>query len=284
VVAGLLVTGHRLDLLKQQPATHPSPKPSAPTVISADTLQVGDLENVADLVVPLDLSAETGDVKIRLVGAYADTARTALVFRGLPWGTDSPPSLSVAVYDDQGVLTAASTGRKAPSGDYVWLVNAGLHSTADGQAHIRLEVFLNFRDLGSTRPRYIGSLVARIPVQSAKPITTPAQVMVGGVTFELGTVEVTPNAIHVVLTEHSVSVSQLVQPGSKLSLLRLTGPDGAAARELAVYVSVNTSKDMLPPPANNVDVIGTWLRGGPGKYRLTITYGGDQTTLDLIIP
>jgi hypothetical protein len=274
VVGGLLIAGYRSQTVTRVPSTEPTTRTTpAPTPASTpagaqlapETLRAAGLENVASLVVPLNVTTDNGGNPISLVAAYSDPARTVVVVRGI--SIRDGPGFGLA--DSHGLINSAMSSGSGAEGDAVVIWFAGLRADRDGKTDLRLQ--------GQS-----WSLAARIPVQESQALAAPADVTVGGVSFHLATVGATPNCIHIVVLEQGAGLDQLNPPPSTF---RLTGPDGSQPRQLSGSGAVTTPKDKLnAETAKNVRLEASWLRGAAGTYKLTISYAGDQKTIDLTVP
>ena len=109
--------------------------------IPAWDLEAAGLTAVADLITPLQISSVDNGRTITLIAAYADVARTVLVFR------ENPPDLglpSVIVSDDQGMINAGSSAGPVRSpgvrSDYYVALDDGARPGADGLAHLSIAI------------------------------------------------------------------------------------------------------------------------------------------------
>ena len=109
--------------------------------VPAWDLEAAGLTGVADLVTPLQLSSTDNGRTITLIGAYADVARTVLLFR------ENPPDLglpSVIVSDDQGMINAGSSAGPVRSpgvrSDYYVALDDGARPGPDGLAHLSIAI------------------------------------------------------------------------------------------------------------------------------------------------
>src|SRR5438132_6374179 len=129
----------------QAPPSRPSVHVASALIVShpipAWDLEAASLTAVADLVTPLQLSSVDNGRTITLIGAYADVARTVLLFR------ENPPDLglpSLTVSDDQGMINAGSSSGPVRSpglrSDYYVALDDGARPGADGLAHLSIAI------------------------------------------------------------------------------------------------------------------------------------------------
>jgi len=99
-------------------AANPSPLLSPLEQIPPGDFDAAGLSTASALVTPLQLEATNAQGKLTLIGAYADPARTVLLFRTTP-DFRLPPGISVS--DDQGFINASSSGGGGLTGEYTFL-------------------------------------------------------------------------------------------------------------------------------------------------------------------
>ncbi|HEY4025719.1 MAG TPA: hypothetical protein VGO86_04750 [Candidatus Dormibacteraeota bacterium] len=284
LVVGLLAAGHRLPVPGARneavlgagapplarPTATPVPTPPVPRQEPASA----HLENVAQLIQPLHVTADSGGQTVELFGVYSDSVRTVFLVHGLPGGgvTD------FSVGDQQGVVNASTSSAPAGPTDRFFSLNAPLHAGPDGTAQATLDLQQYPQGAsGPMSPTARWTFQATVRVGAGKALAVPAPVTVGGWTWQLTTIEETPNAIEVVAIVHGATVDQVSGP-SVYRPLTLVGPGGASAPVLFEGASVTVPKQQLnATTAQTTRVQAIWLRGADGAYQLTIhTRTGEQ--------
>ena len=292
LVTGLLASGHRLPVPTAIKGTVPgagaaprgrptSPPAPAPTpAVPAEDLAAAHLENVARLVQPFAVTADSGGRTVELVGVYADRARTVFLVHGLAWGAGTISSVS----DQQGQVNASSSSGPAGANDGFFALNAGLRPGPDGKALVTLNLQAYPHGAsGVLSPTGRWALQAAVQVGEATTLAAPTRVVVGDWTWQLGTVQATPNVIRVVAIVQGATVSDVIGSGSRRPLA-VTDPGGAPAPVLEEGAEITVPKAQIN--ATNIrttEVHATWLRGAGGTYRLTIQSPTEKLTIDLVV-
>src|SRR3979411_301120 len=142
VIAALLaprVIGWRPTSPAGPRASVSSPQPSLSLLeqIPPGDFEAAGLSTASALVTAFQLEATNAQGKLTLIGAYADPARTVLLFRTTP---DFRLPLGISVSDDQGMINASSTAGGGLTGEYFYSVDAGPHPGPDGRAHLNVRV------------------------------------------------------------------------------------------------------------------------------------------------
>jgi len=288
LVVGLLAAGHRLPVsgagkeavpgpgvpAQARPIATPVPTPPVPQ----EDLAVAHLENVAQLVQPFHVTADSGGQTVELIGVYSDAVRTVFLVHGLPGG--GPTSFSVS--DQQGFINASTSGGPAGASDGFFSLDAPLHAGPDGNAQATLDLQQYPRGAsGPISPTAHWTLQATVRVGGGRALTVPAPATVGGWTWELTAIE-TPNAIEVVAIVHGATVDQVSGPRQRP--LTLAGPEGADAPVLSEGASVTVPKQQLnATTAKTTRVQAIWLRGADGTYRLTINTPTGQQMIPITV-
>src|ERR1700687_1582479 len=115
----------------------PAPGPSLLEQIPPGDFEAAGLSTASALVTPFQLEATSTQGKLTLIGAYADPARTVLLFRTTP---DFRLPLGLSVSDDQGLINASSNGGGGLTGEYYFSLDAGPHAGPNGFAHLVISV------------------------------------------------------------------------------------------------------------------------------------------------
>ncbi|TMF83213.1 MAG: hypothetical protein E6I07_13170 [Chloroflexi bacterium] len=256
--------------------THPLP--------TQDLVAAG-LTRVADLVTSFDISATDGGRAITLIAAYADPARTVLVFRESPdMGVPS-----VEVNDDQGWINSSTSGGpvRGPgySGDYYFALDDGPHSGADGLAHLRIGIsgLSRWTPAGGHVDGHWDFTIA-LKVAPGLALAAPAQFKVGAWTVKIETLELTPSVVHLQAVVSGAAPDELSGPGVKYSFLDLLDAGGNPVKVVAAGAGVTVPKQQLNASNyRNSRINYQWARPDAGSYRLRFQGGGGVFTLPLSI-
>jgi hypothetical protein len=222
------------------------------------------LTTATALVTKFNLEATNGQGKLTLIGAYADPARTVLLFR-TTLGRSVP--FDIQVSDDLGLINASSSGGGGLTGEYFLALHAGPRPGSDGVAHLTVTM------PGMTP----GTFSLPLKVQPSVAITTvPRQLNVGSWKVTIEAAEITPSVIHIQALIDGASVSDTGP--STLSLVEANGP----ARSAAYSASVTVPKQQLTAETyKSTRLNAQWLRlSSAGVYQLRITGGGGTQTLN----
>jgi hypothetical protein len=280
VVGTLLVVGHRLVAPRQAGSTRshaaaPLPRratpSSAPGPASAplppDVLAAAHLTNVADRVQRFDVACDSSGQTAHLIAVYSDAARTVFVLQapapGVP-PTNTPANFSAS--DQQGFVNASSSSGITAGGD-TWLsLDGGLRPRSDGTASVTLQA-----------GQWSFAVTVNVDMETVT-LQAPAQVVVGGLTYRLTTVEETPNVIHVVAQVSGATV-ETVGGTSLPGPLTMTDPSGANLQPVTLGARITGTK-FSPTGAESY---GMWQRTVAGTYRLTIHNPTGQKDIDLVV-
>ena len=238
---------------------------------------VADLEGAnltgssADLVMPLRVVSQSNGRTVTLIGAYADPARTVLVFRTMP-----PTEVAqVQVADQQGVLNASNSAGLGSIGDQYFALDAGPRVGSDGVAHLTVTI-LDFRSAPPSTQHTPGNWTfpLALKVQPGTPLyLSPALISVGSWNVNVEAAEVTPSVIHFQAVIDGASVSDIGQ-----STITLHDARGHAVSPVSYGASVTVPKQQLN--SNNykttrVNVM--WARPeNAATYQLQISGGGAE--------
>jgi hypothetical protein len=202
---------------------------------------VADLEganltgSAADLVMPLRVVSQSNGRTVTLIGAYADPARTVLVFRTMP-----PTEVAqVQVADQQGVLNASNSAGLGSIGDQYFALDAGPRVGSEGVAHLTVTI-LDFRSAPPSTQRTPGNWTfpLALKVQPGTPLyLSPALISVGSWNVNVEAAEVTPSVIHFQAVIDGASVSDIGQ-----STITLHDARGDAVSPVSYSASVTVPK------------------------------------------
>jgi len=205
------------------PAAHPVRPSGAPTVapngtsqsigrLPVEDLAVANLSQAADAVSTPDLLQTSSGRAVRLVGAYADTARIVLILRSLPAGQPI-----VQISDDSGPINSGYSEANGVIGDLVVSYMQPPHAGADGVAHLNVTVSSFVQGppfppaVGSTNSG-VWSFSVSLKIQAAIPLTlSPTLTSVGSWKVTVEKFELTPSVVHlraVVDGPSSIDVNQ----------------------------------------------------------------------------
>jgi hypothetical protein len=254
--------------------THPLP---------ARDLEAAGLTRVADLVMPLQVSSTDNDRTIALIAAYADTARTVLLFR-------ESPDMGVPnarVNDEQGLINASSSAgpvRSPVRGDYYVALDGGAHPGADGLAHLAISI----TDLTPWTPAG-GSVSgnwafnATLNVQPGEALAAPSQFRLGALKVTVETLELTPAVVHLQTVVNGSSPEALMGPG-RGAFVELVDAAGKPVTVLGYGAGITVPKGQVDPMNyQNSRMVGEWLRPAAGTYRLRFQGGGGRFEIAIVI-
>ncbi|MDQ6712954.1 MAG: hypothetical protein M3Z28_07155 [Candidatus Dormibacteraeota bacterium] len=248
-------------------------------------LQVAGLAGVADLVTPFQFSSTDNGRTLTLIGAYADTARTVLLFRenpdlGLP---------NVRVNDDQGFVDAGGSAGPvhAPGfrGDYYVALDEGAHPGADGVAHLAITV----SNLQRWTPA--GGIVEgnwafniAITVQPGHALAAaPNQFRLGAWKVTIERLELTPAVVRLQTLVNGASPVMLGGPGNA-TFVELVDSAGNPVRELGGGAGITVPKQQVNPVNYlNSRTRDEWLRPAAGTYRLRFQGSGGRFEIPIVI-
>jgi len=246
----------------------PTPSPTADIFawIPPGDFDAAGLSAATALVTPLNLEATNGQGKITLIGAYADSARTVLMFR-----TNLNSRLVmgvVSVGDDQGGINGSSSVGGGLTGEYYYSLDAGPRPGPDGLAH------LTARIQGMTPETFSFSLKVQPSVAIA---AVPSQLNIGSWKVTIEAAEITPSVIHIQALIDGASVSDTGP--STISLVDGKGPAPLSAYSAAVTVP---KQQLSAANYKSTRMNAQWRRStSTSTYQLTFTGGGGTQTFNL---
>jgi len=255
-----------------KPSATPAPQASLPD----EDLRAAGLTNVAALVMPEDQQGQIGVQTIRLIGSYADPARTVLFFRYAP-NVGTP---RVRVSDAQGPLNAGGSGNGGIAGDYVTAVDAGARVSEDGLGHLAV-IFSLMRGPNAVPPppgEWRFSLAVKLQPATALPAPTPFALGKWNVTVEK--LEATPAVIH-----FQAMLAGATPDAIQMSTLDLVDASGRSLREMGGEARLTAPKTQSNASTdNNTRVDYQWMRpAAGGTYQLRIQGPGGTRTIVLTV-
>lgn len=234
------------------------------------------LSNVTALVTAFKLEAATDKGKVTLIGAYADPARTVLLFRTSP---DFRIPM-VQVSDDQGWINTSSNYGGGIIGEYFYSLNAGPRPGRDGLAHLTVTLprILPAPLANGSSPAPVDATFSlALKVQPSVAIASvPRQFALGSWKVSIEAAEVTPSVIHIQAVIEGASPQDV-----GISTVSLVDANGLAVRQIAYGTSVTVPKQQLTATNyNNARVSGLWQRPtSAGTYQLRFAGAGGTRTV-----
>jgi hypothetical protein len=284
-VTGLLLVGgaalaiamahaRSLPTANSQPAASVKPSVAPPLRASLpdEDLRAAGLTNVAALITPENQQGQIGDQTIRLIGSYADPARTVLFFRYAP-NAGIP---MVRLNDAQGLLNAGGSADGGIAGDYITAVDTGPRPSADGLGHLTGTFRLMPGSNGVAPPVGQWSFSLAVKIQPATSLPAPTPFPLGSWTVTVEKLEATPAVIHF----------QAMFAGAKpeaigMSTLSLVDASGRSLREVAGEAGLTAPKEQLNASTDtNTRVNYQWMRpAAGGTYQLRVQGPGGTRTI-----
>ena len=273
----------------QAPTALPSVHVASALIVShpipAWDLEAAGLSAVADLVTPLQLSSVDNGRTITLIGAYADVARTVLVFR------ESPPDLglpSVIVSDDQGMINAGSSAGPVRSpgvgSDYYVALDDGARPGPDGLAHLGITIghLTRWTPAGGSVDGNWSFNVA-LTVQPGQALPAPNQFRLGAWKVTIERLELTPTVVHLQTLVNGASPVAMGGPRNT-DFVELVDAAGHPVKDMGGGASITVPKQQVNPVNyQNARTYNTWLRPAAGTYRLRFQGTGGRFEIPIII-
>ncbi len=252
------------------------------------------LSSATALVTPCQLNAANGARKLSFIGAYADPARTVLLFSTNPGQQPCqyprqyarcftiPPTISIS--DDQGLINASSsTGGGLPD-EYFFSLDAGPRPGADGIANLTVTV-PGF----SPNPPADGSQHAPGEWVFSLALKVQPSVTIGAVPsqFDLGSwkvtteaAEVTPSVIHIQTVINGALVTDVVS-----TTVVLLDSSGTPVNQIVTSAAVTVPKQQLNSTNDKITRVNDqWLRpAAGGTYQMQFSGGGGARTINISV-
>jgi len=273
----------------QAPTSRPSVHVASALIVShpipAWDLEAASLTAVADLVTPLQLSSTDNGRTITLIGAYADVARTVLLFR------ESPPDLglpSVIVSDDQGMINAGSSSGPVRSpgvrSDYYVALDDGARPGADGLAHLSIAIanLQRWTPAGGVVNGNWAFNVA-LTVQPGQALPAPNQFRLGAWKVTIERLQLTPTVVYLQTLVNGASPVAISGPGNAV-FVELVDAAGVPVKSLGGGASITVPKqEVNPVNYQNARTYNTWLRPAAGTYRLRFQGSGARYEVIVVV-
>jgi hypothetical protein len=248
------------------------------TRLPEEDLRVANLSGPeGQLVTPLNLSAVSGGRSLRLIGAYADTARIVLFFRGQGQGFAVHPQ----IYDRTGLLNYGSGEGSGLPGDWVVISMGGAHPDANGMAH--LDVAVDGYQTDPVGPGVSGTwdFSLDVKVQPAEALTlTPPLTTIGPWKVTVEAMEATPTVVRFQALVKGASPSELTS--LMVTLVDAAGHEAPKSSEYSELTNQMFFFLVIGNPETRINVI--WPRPAAGTYELRITARGVNYRATLTIP
>lgn len=288
LIAGLIVAALLLSRFLSEPLIGYQPGPAfksnqvVGTVdpnakVPAEDLAAADLAGQAsELVTPLNLTAVSHGRTIKIIGAYADTARVVLFFRG-----ESPGfSVSPQVSDRTGGLNYGAGGSSGYPGDWVVILMGAAHPDARGIAH--LDVAVAAYETAPDQPGLQGTWNFSFDVKVHGPnalTLSPALSSIGTWKVKVEAMEATPSVVRfqVLIDAPPEQVDSLV-----VALLDSSGHEVQKSSGYTLLTNKMFFFIVIGSPKTRLNVI--WMRPPPGAYELRISGHGFEYSGALTIP
>ncbi len=260
-----------------QPSIPVSPPGTAvPHIVyPAQDLAAAGLTNAAALITPENQPGQHGGEGITLIGAYADPARTVLIFR-----LGQLVALAdVELYDSRGLINGSTSGGPAAPGDAVFVVNLGPHLSADGLAHLTATMG-EPPDFNSV-PKGTGAFSVALKIQTATPLSAPTHFVLGSWDVTMEKLEATPAVIHLQAVLRGVTADQI-----QTSTASVLDSSGQLLQPLAESAGITVPKQqMTAADASTIRIDYQWARpavGGTYQLRLQAPGGTRTITFNLV--
>jgi hypothetical protein len=247
-------------------------------------------------VTPCRLNAANGARKLTFIGAYADPARTVLLFSTNPDHDQQPcqypgqyarcftipPTISIS--DDHGLINASSsTGGGLPD-EYFFSLDAGPRPGADGIANLTVTVpgFSPNGPADGSQPAP-GEWVFSLPLKVQPSITigaVPSQFDLGSWKVTTEAAEVTPSVIYVQTVISGASVADVVS-----TTVVLLDSSGTPVNQIVTSAAVTVPKQQLNSTNDKITRVNDqWLRpAAGGTYQLQFSGGGGERTINFSV-
>lgn len=255
-----------------------SPQPSAsPSIfehIPPGDFDAAGLSTATALVTPFQLDSVNAQGKLSLIGAYADPARTVLLFRTTP---DFRLPIGISVSDDQGLINASSSAGGGLTGEYYFSLDAGPHPGADGLAHLTVTV----QGFPPSNPPGTSTFTLALKVEPSVALAiVPSQFDLGSWKVTIEMAEVTPSVVHVEAVINGAFVSQI-----GTSTVTLTDSFSQTVNPSASSAAVTVPKQQLDSTNSKITRVNDqWQRPTTaGNYQLRFAGGGAVHTNDIMI-
>ena len=273
----------------EAPTARPSVHVASALIVShpipAWDLEAASLTAVADLVTPLQLSSVDNGRTITLIGAYADVARTVLLFR------ENPPDLglpSLTVSDDQGMINAGSSEGPVRSpgvrSDYYVALDDGAHPGPDGMAHLSIAIsHLNRWTPAGGIVNGNWSFNVALSIQSGQALPAPGQFRLGAWKVTIERLELTPTVVHLQTVVNGASPVAISGPGEAV-FVELIDAAGVPVKSLGGGASITVPKGQINPVNyQNARTYNSWLRPAAGTYRLRFQGSGGRYEVIVVV-
>ena len=273
-----------------------APRVMAEQPVPEPDLRAAGMTGVAQLVTPFQLRSDDGGRTIMLLGAYADSARTALFLRVIP--NAGTPDMTLTDGQAQVELrNSVMWGVPGAPGDYVYVFEQGPRLGPDGNAHLTAHVIGLMAFVVSSAPPEESSgswnLSFALPVQPATAIPNEGAFQLGSSKITIEVLEVTPSVIHL---QAVIEGGDLLGVSPVLwSAISLVDPSGTPVNPVAAGAEATTQETYIPKqkviptpsasPPNSWRVNMQWPRPPTGgAYQLRFQGNGETHTIPISLP
>jgi hypothetical protein len=263
-------------------------------LIPPGDIDAAGLSSATALVTPCRLNAANGARRLTFIGAYADPARTVLLFSTNPgqqpcqypnqYARCFTIPTTISISDDHGLINASSsTGGGLPD-EYFFSLDAGPRPGADGIANLTVTVpgFSPNGPADGSQPapgEWVFSLALK--VQPSVTIgTVPSQFDLGSWKVTTEAAEVTPSVIHVQTLINGATVADVAS-----TTVVLLDSSGTRVDPVVSTAAVTVPKQQLNSTNDKITRVNDqWLRpAAGGTYQLKFSGGGGERTINISV-
>ena len=264
------------------------------SLIPPGDFDAAGLSSATALVTPCRLNAANGVHKLTFLGAYADPARTVLLFSINPGQEPCqypgqyarcftiPPTISIS--DDHGLINApSSTGGGLPD-EYFFSLDAGPRPGADGIAKLTVTVpgFSPNGPADGSQPApgdWAFSLALKVQ-PSVRIGAVPSQFDLGSWKVKTDVAEVTPSVIHIQTLINGATVADVAS-----TTVVLLDSSGRRVNPVVSTAAVTVPKQQLNSTNDKITRVNyQWLRpAAGGTYQLQFSGGGGARTINVSV-
>jgi hypothetical protein len=242
-----------------------------------DLRAAGLSEPQAGLVTALNLTAVSQGKTVHLIGAYADTARVVLFFRG----ADDRFSIQCQIYDRTGFLNFGAGASSGLPGDWVFELMGAAHPDAHGIAHLNVAAFGYQTDPGTEGVSGTWNFSFDLPVHLAERIAlTPPLTAIGPWKVKVEAMEATPTVLRFQVLVEGASASDLSD--AKVTLLDSSGREVPQSSAYTMLTNSMFFSLILGTPQTRISVI--WDRPPAGTFELRFSVRGSDYRATLAVP
>jgi len=261
-----------------------SPSAPSPATVPAEDLTAANLAGAAAMVMPFGMMASDGTGKT-LIGAYADTTRTVLFFRG-PSANQAPGAFTtMSVYDSHGFLNGATTGGQGIAGDSYFALDLGPRLASDGLAHLTVTDAVPQEPFTAPPPSTGWAFRFALPVHAIVALPAPPSFQLASWKVTIEDLAATPSVIDfqaVVAGANNEQLSNNMQSQPVVLLDEM----GSQVRPISATSGVTVPKQQLNAATyQNTRIHYQWARPATAAtYQLRISGNRATYVITLRIP